>query len=323
MDNSENLWSNQSLIPTSHEIAAVETVDEWTGEDWVADLCQSDNVDMVDSDDDNSDVPDSPVSEDGAKGETSKSNPANLFELVLLDNGNCLPALELEAVVVESNVGDMSGVEWQEMAMESKDIVPHLHPFAIRAEKQASDSLVLSTLMSAPVIDGSPLTPLPSTPPRTKCVSDSSMLSTPASPPVIDSSPLTPPPSTQPPLLAQSPTRMSLDSLANQRVTAMQTVLSIEDSLVHALRHAMTLYDDQTTFIQHISPSIQDQLSGKYDPEPIIFISTKQAVGDSNANKENIPPAQVTNQPSPPKRRRLVPFELQRKESRKKSYGIR
>ncbi|KAG2336526.1 hypothetical protein BDR05DRAFT_1005778 [Suillus weaverae] len=81
-------------------------------------------------------------------------------------------------------------------------------------------------------------------------------------------------------------------SLTNQCVTAMQNILTIEDSLIQALRHAMHIHDnnDNNNFDHHISPSIQEQLSGNYDPSPI-FIS-------SSVDKENNKPASPAAQPS-------------------------
>ena len=53
---------------------------------------------------------------------------------------------------------------------------------------------------------------------------------------------LVPPPLTQPApaVLASAPH----GHLANQCVTAMQSILALEDSLVQILQHAMTIYDD-------------------------------------------------------------------------------
>ncbi|KAG1783665.1 hypothetical protein EV702DRAFT_1040200 [Suillus placidus] len=92
----------------------------------------------------------------------------------------------------------------------------------------------------------------------------------------------------EPPPLAQPVTTVSLApsiNLVNQRVTAMQTILTIKDSLVHALHHALSIYDDKDDILQHhISPSIYKQLSGAYHPPQIIICSSE------SLDNENKPP---------------------------------
>ncbi|KAF8440216.1 hypothetical protein L210DRAFT_3645380 [Boletus edulis BED1] len=141
----------------------------------------------------------------GSEGEDN-SNSSRILELVILENSNCLPALELESIAVKETT-DMSSINWQEVAMEGNDIVQHLRTLEINSDnlgKDTNHSLVCSTPPSLQFTDGSPLTPLPPTP-------------------------------SQPPQAAQLPTHVNPDALANKRVIAMQIILSIEDSLVQAL----------------------------------------------------------------------------------------
>ncbi|KAG0707972.1 hypothetical protein DFH29DRAFT_994600 [Suillus ampliporus] len=119
----------------------------------------------------------------------------------------------------------------------------------------------------------------------------------------------------EPPPLAQPVTAVSFVpsiNLANQCVTAIQTILAIEDSLVHAL----SIYDDKDDILQHhISPSIHKQISGAYHPLQIIICSSE------SPDKEIKPVSPV--QPSPTKQARQLPaLPAQKKETRKTSYGI-
>lgn len=64
-------------------------------------------------------------------------------------------------------------------------------------------------------------------------------------------------------------------AMANKHVIAMQSLLVAEDNLVRALRVALSLCNDndQAALACHISPSIQEQLSGSYDPSPLLILS--------------------------------------------------
>ncbi|KAG6373981.1 hypothetical protein JVT61DRAFT_4611 [Boletus reticuloceps] len=115
-----HLGPKQSLIPSPHEIAAIKSVDEWAGEDWIADLCQSeDEIKRTDDD------WDEPVENE----DLDIVNVPYLSELVMLPDGHCLPALELPAVVVSDSESDnfnMPDVELEEIAMQSGHTTSHL-----------------------------------------------------------------------------------------------------------------------------------------------------------------------------------------------------
>ncbi|KAG1743911.1 hypothetical protein EDB19DRAFT_1927409 [Suillus lakei] len=145
--------------------------------------------------------------------------------------------------------------------------------------------------------------------------SESSAPSTPPSSPIVKPFILE---GIEPPPLAQPVTSLAPSiNLANQRVTAMQTILAIEDSLVRALRHALSICDDKDDILQrHISPSIHEQLSGAYHPPQIVICSS------GSLDNENEPVSPI--QPSPTKQTRWLPaLPAQKKETRKTSYGIR
>lgn len=138
---------------------------------------------------------------------------------------------------------------------------------------------------------------------------------------VVGTSPLSTPPST-PALSVNSiihtPSKhqsTSSDSqsevIKSKKAIFMQMIIAAEDDLVKALRGALSLSDESErhTFQRHISPSIEEQLSGRYDPPPLTY-------GD----KEN---KNLTSVPSPPKRSRVLPaLELQKKEKHHQSYGV-
>ncbi|KAF8440227.1 hypothetical protein L210DRAFT_977270 [Boletus edulis BED1] len=186
----------------------------------------------------------------------------------MLQDGNCLSMLELAAVVVsnsDSDNFDMPNVEWEEIAMQSEDIL------------QAISTLGISGPESKNLSGDSKLTP--STPPLCSVIQLAS----------FTDSPLTPLPSTQL-QAAQSLTHVNVKSIANKHVTTMQTLLAIEDKLIQSIRYAMSLSDDHLHFEHHLSPSIQE-ISGRYHPLPITVFDEPPP----NQNKEN----KNTVQPGP------------------------
>ena len=93
----------------------------------------------------------------------------------------------------------------------------------------------------------------------------------------------------------------------------MQSIISAEDDLVKALRSTLSLCDPSEHHdLQHyISPSIEEQLSGRYNPLPIACAH----------DEEN--PALSTLTPLLPKCLHMLPsLELQKKEKWHQSYGI-
>ncbi|KAF8436862.1 hypothetical protein L210DRAFT_3647686 [Boletus edulis BED1] len=214
--------SNQSLIPSSYEIAAIESVDKWAGEDWIADLCQSkDEVKITDKN------WDEPVESE----DLDVANVPHLSELVMLLDDNCLLMLKLAAVVVsnsESNKFNMPDVEWEEIAMQIEDIL------------QAISALDISGLESKNLSGDSESTP--STPPLCLVIQLASFMDSPLT---------TPLPSTQ--LQAVQPLmHVNIESIANKCVTAMQTLLAIEDKLIQSIHYAMSLYNNHSHFEHHL-----------------------------------------------------------------------
>lgn len=202
--------------------------------------------------------------------------------LVTNDGGTCTTDLEFLSHDLDSHWATLdSDLDWHETALHNDAILAGLSGLTLDANSFDSAHSVPSTPPSSPVLRPLIFTleaPPPAQPVTTTCVVPS--------------------------------------SLANQRVTAMQNILAIEDSLIRALRHAMHIHDDNNNIFNcYISPSIQEQLSGSYNPSPI-FIS-------SSVEKENNEPASPAAQPSPTKRtQRLVVLPPQKKEKRKVSYGI-
>ncbi|KAF8432104.1 hypothetical protein L210DRAFT_3507597 [Boletus edulis BED1] len=130
-----SLVANELLIPSAHEITVVESIDEWSIEDWIADLCTSNDPNEENTG----------MNISGSEGEDNLKS-SRISELVVLENGNCLPALELETVAVKETT-NMSGIDWQEVAMEGNDIIQHLHTLEINLDnlgKDTNHSLVCS-----------------------------------------------------------------------------------------------------------------------------------------------------------------------------------
>lgn len=101
-------------------------------------------------------------------------------------------------------------------------------------------------------------------------------------------------------------------AMANKRTIAMQSLLVAEDDLVTALHVALSLCNDndRAALACHISPSIQEQLSGSYNPSPLLI--------PSDENSPNSPLPSPTKHPWP----QLAKFEAQRKEKCHQSHGI-
>lgn len=77
--------------------------------------------------------------------------------------------------------------------------------------------------------------------------------------PSLSSLDLQPPPCSQPVMVATT-------ALTNRCVTALQSILTIEDSLLRALQHAMTIFDENNIILHpHISPSLHEQPFTKYN----------------------------------------------------------
>ncbi|KAG1746910.1 hypothetical protein EDB19DRAFT_1826291 [Suillus lakei] len=111
---------------------------------------------------------------------------------------------------------------------------------------------------------------IPSTPPLSFILAGS----------ILGSPSLKPPPLTQP---APAVVSTAHGHFTNQCVTAMQSILALEDSLIQILQHTMTIYDDDDTILQcHISPSIREQLSGNYNPLSITLASRDKENGPSS-----------------------------------------
>lgn len=138
-------------------------------------------------------------------------------------------------------------------------------------------------------------------------------------------SPLSTPPSSLlslPPLAASPPLSSSgkhhSESNSSKPAIAIQNVLSAEDDLVKALRYALSVCDDKDHHLldHHISPSIREQLSGNYNPLPLVLPEGFSHDQENHASSPSVP--------SPPKRLRcLVGFEHQKKERCHESHGIR
>ncbi|KAF8548955.1 hypothetical protein OG21DRAFT_1526147 [Imleria badia] len=133
-------------------------MNEWAGEDWIADLCQS-----------NSDFDsDKIIAKDDCKPADKDKDFANvsqISELVMLPDGNCLPVFELQAAVVPLDDSDMPVAEWEEIAMQSEDIMRDISTLADGGHRKMSSNSTPSTPPSSAVLASSPLTPPPSTQP--------------------------------------------------------------------------------------------------------------------------------------------------------------
>ena len=133
---------------------------------------------------------------------------------------------------------------WQEFALDDDAIIEDLATF--NNPKLGSPDSVLS-----------PLTPL-STPPSSAVLSV-----VPALPPVLHSN-------------SMGMQNLETGAINNKRAIAMQNILSAEDDLVKALCVALSLshdQDNQAVLAHHISPSIQEQLSGNYNPPPLTLLT--------------------------------------------------
>ena len=143
--------------------------------------------------------------------------------------------------------------------------------------------------------------------------------------PFLWSSPLSTPPSSLlslPPLAASPPLSSSgkhhSESNSSKPAITIQNVLSAEDDLIKALHYTLSVCDDKDHHLldHHVSPSICEQLSGNYNPLPLVL---PEGFSHDQENRASSPSV-----PSPPKRLRcLVGFEHQKKERCHESHGIR
>ena len=194
---------------------------------------------------------------------------------------------------MEALLPALDDMTWQEFALDDEAIlcdIPSESSASLRSSDPDHVSCEYPTLMG--------LSPL-STPPETPVSAN----------PAIPSFPVGTPSKRR-----QSDPGLPSEAIKNKKVILMQSIISAEDDLVKALRSALSLCDpSECRDLQcHISPSIEEQLSGRYNLPRLI----------AHADKENV--ALSTSTPSPPKRLRMLPsLELQKKEKRHQSFGIR
>ncbi|KAJ7656078.1 hypothetical protein DFH06DRAFT_1328908 [Mycena polygramma] len=113
--------------------------------------------------------------------------------------------------------------------------------------------------------------------------------------------------------------------LSNRRATAMFNLLHAEDTVVKHLRELTSLGVDISQLEDHISPNIAERLLGRA-PEPIasdISLAAAPHAVPHTRNPSVSGPIALPNVPTTGVRRQLLGFEIQRKEGRKPSHGVR
>ena len=166
-------------------------------------------------------------------------------------------SVELLLVKISRDFDDMS---WQEFALDDDAILCD-----IPSEPQPGLYEVATILGTSPL----------STPPSTPALSDSEVIH---------------PPSKHRSIISAE---LQSEAIKSKKAIFMQMIVAAEDDLFKALCGALSLCDksEHQTLQGHISPSIEEQLSGRYNPPPLMH-------NDNNASSTSVL--------SPPKHSRTV-----------------